>query len=201
MSLLFKKAVIGEERFLLAVMPEISSARRVARIPPGYDVSVSHDPLIGLHEGVFTRKLIISFSGGNYEDLVYNWARYQIVSGHPDTVPNAFMRLPLIEATAEEARRCLEENSRKPWLKSFGTIPFGSGSFSGNEEPRPPRNDSSPPVNQGDAPRTPESTDLHTPPAAASRAWLVWLATAAAVIGGAWLLFMLVRSRSGSGMK
>lgn len=126
MSVPVKRGVIGKEEFLWAVteIPGCPIVRRVARIPPGCDVSISHDPVVGRHPDGVLRKMTVSFTGGNYEDLVYNAGRYHILSGHPDTVPNAFMRLSKDEATAEEARKCLEENSRKPWLKALARFRF-----------------------------------------------------------------------------
>lgn len=194
-SELIEKAVIGGEQFLMAVTPETSSVRRVARIPPGCDVSVSNDPVLGRHDGVFTQKMTVRFIGGSYEDLVLNWARYQVVSGHPDTVPNAFMRLFNEEATAEEARKCIEENSRKPWLKSFGKNPFKNMPTSGDGKSRPAQDGSLPSVNKTDAPRNRNAHDWQPPPAAASRGWLVWWAAAAVALVGGWLVFQFFRAR------
>ena len=197
MSVPVKRGVIGKEEFLWALteIPGHPIVRRVARIPPGCDVSISHDPVAGRHPDGVLRKMTVSFTGGKYEDLVYNAGRYHILSGHPDTVPNAFMRLSKDEATAEEARKCLEENSRKPWLKSFGKIPFQAGSTPGEGKSSSARDDSQRSVNNQDAPRPHATPNRRPSSAAVSREWAVWLAVAGAAIVGGWLLVLLIRAR------
>lgn len=195
-SVPIKKAVIGSEEYILAVteIPGCPSVRRVARIPPGCDVSISHDPVVGRHPDGVLRKMTVSFTGGKYEDLVYNAGRYHILSGHPDTVPNAFIRLSNDEATAEEARKCLEENSRKPWLKSSGKIPFEGGSTSYDEKVHS-HVDSQSSVSKGETPRKLDTTDRQIQHAVGSSIWVVWLATAVAVIAGGIILLILIRVR------
>jgi len=196
MSVLVKKAVIGKEEFVLTVTKTgYSLAHRVARIPPGCDVSISHDPVVGRHPDGVLRKMTVNFTGGKYEDLVYNAGRYHILSGHPDTVPNAFMRLSKDEATAEEARKCLEENNSKPWLKSFGKKLFESGTKPGDGKSSSARDGSHPSVNNTDAPRNRDTPEWRPSPAGASNRWVAWLAATGAAIGGGWLLFLLIRAR------
>lgn len=193
-SELIKRAVIGGGQFLLAVTPETSGARRVARIPPGCDVSVSHDPELARHDGIFTQKMIIKFTGGSYEDLVLNWARYQVVSGHPDTVPNAFMRLFNEEATAEEARKCFEENSLKPWLTSFGKHPFKDMPTSGDGKSPSPGEASLLPVGNVGSAQNREANTVQ-PQSTTVCMWIVWGASAAGVTVCGWLLFLFLRVR------
>jgi len=197
MSVPIKRAVIGRDEYILAVteIPGCPSVRRVARIPPGCDVSISHDPVVGRQPDGVLRKMTVSFTGGKYEDLVYNAGRYHILSGHPDTVPNAFMRLSKDEATAEEARKCLEENSRKPWLKSFGKIPVDGGSKSGDGKSSPARDGPQPSLNKAGESRNRDTPDRQLPPAGASNGWVAWLAATGAAIGGGWLIFLLIRAR------